>query len=116
VDLFVIPDKFDVVVSTLKERGFTRYWTKYDGKTPNFYRYGLTSEVGGKRVKVLMDLFLEDIPFIVIDGFKVTEPKYLLSLYGGTHASSDCMAVREASILIARGIDPVGRVELVRGT
>ena len=118
VDLFVIPNKFDVVVSTLKERGFTRYWTKYDGKTPNFYRYGVTSEIprDGKkiRVKVLMDLFLEEVPFITIGNFKVVEPKHLLSLYSGHHASSDCLAVRAASKLIARGIDPIGRLELVQ--
>ena len=118
VDLFVIPDKFNIVVSTLKERGFTRYWTKYDNKTPNFYRYGLTSEIPRDnkkiRVKVLMDLFLEEVPFIEINGLKIVEPKHLLSLYSGVHTSSDCTAVREASKLVARGISPVGRLEIIK--
>ena len=113
VDLFVIPNQFGTVVQILKDRGFTRFWTKYDGKTKNFYRYGATIKHGGSRVKVLIDLFLEEVPYITIDDIRVVEPKHLLSLYTMTHTSAECIAVQAASKLISRGINPVGRSELV---
>jgi hypothetical protein len=119
VDLFIHPNDFGQAIQKLKEAGFRRYWTKYDGITPNFYRYGLSSDIpfkdkpGSKRVKVLLDLFVENVPFRVVGGYKVVEPKYLLSLYGVKHASDYCWAVQAAKKLVAKGIDPVGRQELI---
>jgi len=111
VDLFVYPDKFNEVAQTIKSRGFHKYWTKF--WTPNFYRYGYAAFERGKRVKVLYDLFLREVPHIEVKGFKVAEPKFLLSLYGDIHMSSGSYAVRAAKILVARGISPVGRKELL---
>lgn len=118
MDIFVPPSKANDAISRLKSRGFMRYWTKYDG-TPGFYRYGKTSETSMpgkdnyKRVKVLVDLFIEEIPTIQLKGFKVVEPSFLLSLYGHKHASKACTAVKAATLLIQRGINPVGRNELI---
>ena len=114
VDIFVFPDKFQEAVGIMKSRGFNRYWTKYDGITPNFYRYGKTQKYDSKRVKILVDIFLEKVPYIEIDGFKIVEPKHLLTYYKTVHTSGGCIAVREARILVARGINPVGREELIK--
>lgn len=118
VDLFVEPEKANEVISIFKANGFNRHWTKYDGKTPGFKRYGKTEMQSEKRVKVLIDLFIErGIPFIEVpyegSSFYVVEPKTLLSYYKGPLQSSKCTAVKAASILVARGIDPVGRSELI---
>ena len=115
VDLFIFPNKFQDAISILKQYGFNRYWTKYDGTTPGFYRYGKTHMQEEKRVKVLLDLFIEDVPYIEIKGFKIVEPKYLLDLYYKTHSSKGCVAVVEARKLVARGIDPIGKKELIEG-
>jgi len=120
VDLFVIPEHFATVISILKAGGFTKYWTKYDGITPNFYRYGLSADIpfrdkpGSKRVKVLLDLFVENVPSIRFGGYAVVEPKYMLTLYGVKHASDYCWAVQQAKRLVARGISPEGRQELIQ--
>lgn len=113
LDLFVNPKDTGIVIATLKQNGFNRYWTKYDGKTPDFIRYGKSELLKEKRVKVLIDLFSKIVPYIEIKGYRITKPEYLLSLYGGIHTSHKCVAVRAASILIARGINPVNRNELV---
>lgn len=124
VDLFVIPERFAEVIAKLKARGFTRYWTKYDSPKTSFYRYGKSEEYDppGKQiapwmpmphVKVLLDLFVENVPSIRIGGFSVVEPSHLLSLYNTTHSSGKCVAVQAARILLARGISPVDRPELV---
>lgn len=126
VDLFVIPRMWPNVVSWLKSVGFQRYYTKYDNTTPGFYRYGKSEEYHppGKtvapwmplpHVKVLLDLFLEEVPFIMVRGFKVVEPKYLLSLYGVKHLSERCTAVKAARVIVSRGESPVGRPELLAG-
>jgi hypothetical protein len=114
VDLFVSPGDYASVVTTLRGRGFNRYWTKYDGITPRFYRYGSSVQHGGKQVKVLLDIFLEDVPSIEVGEFRVVKPAHLLTYYGRTHASARCWAVHQARILVARGIDPVGREELIQ--
>ncbi|MCK5018079.1 MAG: hypothetical protein KAS32_13565 [Candidatus Peribacteraceae bacterium] len=122
VDLFVVPEHFQMAMSILKSNGYNRYWTKYDGKTPNFMRYGkseirltdIDKEIEDQRhVKVLLDLFIEKCPFIEVNGFRLVEPKHLLSLYEHSHSSKFCVAVQEATILVARGINPIGREELL---
>jgi hypothetical protein len=111
IDLFAIPERSAEVFSDLKSMGFNQYWTKYN--TKNFYRYGKTAQRGGKRVKILIDLFIETVPFIDVNGFKVVEPKFLLSLYKTTHSSKNCTAVKNATELVKKGISPAGRKELI---
>lgn len=113
VDLFVFPKDTNEVIWKLKEQGLNRYWTKYDGKSKDFIRYGGTWHKNGKWLKILIDLFSRDVPFIKIGEFRVLEPTYLLSLYGDIHLSTKCWAVQAAKILVARGISPVGRKELL---
>jgi hypothetical protein len=116
VDIFVFPDQFSIVVAKLKELGFEKVWTKYDGISKDFYRYSLVGEPGDK---VLLDVFVQEIPYIQVEhllgSFNVVEPSYLLSLYEHTHTSKDCVAVKAATKLIAAGISPVGREELIGG-
>jgi hypothetical protein len=111
IDLFAIPMYSAEVFEALKELGFNRYWTKY--ATKNFYRYGKTEQYGSKRVKVLIDLFIGYVPFIVVNGYQVVEPPFLLKLYETTHSSKNCTAVKAATVLVRKGIDPVGRPELI---
>jgi hypothetical protein len=111
VDLFAIPSRSLEVFDKLKVLGFNRYWTKY--ATPNFYRYGKTVQKDEKRVKVLIDLFINEVPFIEVNGFKIVEPKFFLTLYESTHSSKNCTAVLNAAILVKKGINPVGRYELI---
>ncbi len=121
VDLFVMPEHTQTVLSILKGRGFTRFWTKFDGLDKNFMRYGMTSEIPTldpkkpKRVKVLLDLFIERVPYRAVGGFQVITPEALLPMYETKHASKECTAVKAATILVARGIDPLGRSELIDG-
>ena len=111
VDLFAIPERAGEVIEKLKEMGFRRYWTKYD--TANFFRYGRTVQYEGKRVKVLIDLFIGAVPSRKVGGFRVVEPAYLLTLYETTHSSKNCVAVKAATRLVKNKIDPVGCKELV---
>jgi hypothetical protein len=111
IDLFAKPERSQEVFAKLKELGFNRYWTKY--ATPDFYRYGKTAVRDTKRVKVLIDLFINEVPSITVNGFQIVEPTYLLTLYETTHSSKNCTAVKNANILIKKGINPVGRPELI---
>jgi hypothetical protein len=111
VDLFAIPSRSLEVFDKLKALGFNRYWTKY--ATPNFYRYGMTVQKDEKRVKVLIDLFINEVPFIEVNGFRIVEPKFLLTLYESTHSSKNCTAVLNAKELVKKGISPVGRYEII---
>lgn len=111
VDLFAIPEKSQEIFAKLKELGFNRYWTKYT--TKNFYRYGKTATRDNKRVKILIDLFINKIPFIKIGNYQVVDPVHLLPLYETTHSSKNCIAVINATKLIKNGINPIGRMELL---
>lgn len=111
IDLFALPKTSYEVFAKLKSMGYSQFWTKYN--TKNFYRYGQTIQKGEKRVKVLIDLYVEEVPFIKVNGYQIVEPKYLLSLYETTHSSKDCTAVKNATILVSHGQDPVGRYELI---
>ena len=122
VDLFIIPKWSSTVLGILKQNGYKKMWTKYDGLDPNFIRYG-NSIIRQKdrdkpleeqrNVKVLLDLFINEIEYIEVDGYKLVEPKKLLSLYETSHSSKECTAVQAAIILVKKGINPVGRNELI---
>ena len=108
VDILVRPNDFQEVVVRLKDRGFQKVWTKYDGISKDFYRYTKFDDV-----KTIIDLFVEDAPSIEIDGFNIVEPKTLLSFYKSKHTSEYCIAVQAARRLVAEGIDPTMRKELI---
>jgi hypothetical protein len=111
VDLFVTPGDFDSLRTRLIERGFKRVRTQHDNPSGNFYRF--TKAEGGSVGKVVFDVFLEEVPSIEVRGFRVVEPRTLLSFYPVRHTSDECVAVRAAKRLVARGISPVGRAELI---
>jgi hypothetical protein len=54
-----------------------------------------------------------DVPYQNIEGWKVVEPTFFLSLYGHIHSSDKCFAVQAAAQLIEQGVDPIGHVKLV---
>jgi hypothetical protein len=118
IDLFVEPRYVATVVSKLKHRQFERVWTRYD-KLPSeeeFRRYEklVSIDDGVKTIRVTVDFFVRDnVPHRNINGWNVIEPAYLLTLYRNIHGSDKCFAVRAAVKLIDKGIDPVGREELV---
>jgi hypothetical protein len=118
IDVFVVPHDVAQAVSTLQDRGFTKTWTKYDRlpSDESFRRYEKSVEsVGEKPVRVTVDFFVRDnVPCREIDGWRVVEPRYLLGLYSNIHSSDKCFAVQAAAKLLDRGIDPVGRTELVQ--
>jgi hypothetical protein len=60
----------------------------------------------------MLDLFIAEVPFVETQGFRVVEPKYLLSLYGAIHGSDQCFSVHIARRLVAQDINPVGRPEM----
>ena len=117
IDLFVHPSNVATVVSLLKSRDFAKAWTKYD-KLPSaedFRRYEKRVEMEGQSsVRITIDFFVrDDVPSRDINGWQVTDPSFLLTLYRKIHSSDKCFAVKAAIQLLDQGIDPVGRSELV---
>lgn len=117
IDLFVHPHEVTLAISKLKEAGFEKVWTRYD-KLPSdedFRRYEKTVNLPeGKTHRITVDFFVRNVPFIVCrGGFRVVEPKTLLSFYSNIHSSDKCFAVQAATRLLEAGIDPVGRPELI---
>jgi hypothetical protein len=117
IDIFVAPRDVAEVVGILQTRGFEKVWTRYDRLPSNedFRRYEKSVEHSDARpVRATIDFFVRnDVPCRSIDGWNVVEPQYLLSLYSDIHSSDKCFAVQAATKLIAKGIDPVGRAELL---
>lgn len=116
IDIFVKPTDVAEAIARFEARGFVRVWTRYDRlpSEEDFRRYEKVVEVEGKKpVRVTVDFFVKDVPSIEVNGYRVVEPKTLLSYYGNIHSSDKCFAVMAATKLLAKGIDPVGRPELV---
>ena len=117
IDVFVLPKNVASVVSVLKDRGFKKVWTKYDKhKSPeDFRRYEKIIAIDEDHTsRITIDFFVsEDVPCRKVKGWNVVEPEYLLGLYRNIHSSDKCFAVQAAVKLIAAGIDPVDRQELV---
>jgi hypothetical protein len=114
VDVFVAPANVGKLVALLKQRGYQKTWTRFDRlrSSQDFTRYTKAVERNGEAVKVMLDVFVGEVPSVEARGFRVVSPKFLLSLYGSKHGSGQCFAVRIASRLLAQGIDPVGRAEM----
>lgn len=109
IDVMVKPEQFEALRLALVLRGYQRQKTQWDNPSVGFYRFTLYYEGG----KVVYDVFLEDIPFIDINGFKVVEPNKLISLYGVKHTSEQCLAVQAARKLLKNNLSPVGSKELI---
>ena len=116
IDLFVAPPSLGALVGRLRSRGFDKVWTRHDGKpsAEDFRRYEKRVDgADGRSVKATIDLFVSDEPSIDVGGVRVVEPSRLLSFYGSIHSSSECFAVQAARLILAAGMSPVGRPELM---
>jgi hypothetical protein len=114
VDVFVAPAHVSKLIDILKRRGYEKSWTRF-GRLPDsqdFTRYTKIVEMKNEAVKIMLDVFIAEVPCVTVGEFRVVEPKFLLSLYGRKHGSDQCFAVRIASKLLAQGINPVGRPEM----
>ncbi len=115
IDLYVVPENFRLVLERLNSRGYQHIWSRFDRfSNEKSYRYEKFIE-GDETVKILIDLFLQrNVPFVEVNGFKIVEPKFLLSLYRiKVHSTDDCTAVMAARKLVAKGLNPIGRKELI---
>jgi len=112
IDMFVVPGEMADVIWSLKNNGYKRIWTQYDDPSSNFIRY----EKYEDEVKIIIDLFTADVPYLELDeDIKVVEPSVLLSYYDmKKHTTDDCVAVIEARKLLQRGAVVNGNKELVR--
>lgn len=109
VDLFVEPERFPELMQQLTERGFHRTWSRFDATSTHFYRYSkYVSDA-----KVILDVFVRKVPSVCVGGVNVVEPATLLTFYGDIHSTDDCVSVLAARQLLARGMSPIGRPELV---
>ena len=107
IDIYVFPNKFMELITFLKEKGYKKTRTKYDGIDKDFYRY-IKYEP-----KIILDVFVKEIPFIEVKGFNIVEPKFHLSLYEKTQTSKDCIAVKNAIKLIEKGISLIDHESLI---
>ena len=143
IDIFVYPHAFSALVGLLGERGYAKAWTRFDDPSREFIRFARYVEnacpncledavlaegqefacVGCNArwaaspcevVKVILDLFVETVPELVLaNGHRVVEPATLLTFYGDRHSSDRCVAVKAARVLVARGEAVVGHPSLV---
>jgi hypothetical protein len=112
VDIFVNYENVTTVIKLLMDNGFKKVPTKYDKLKNNndFRRYEKVVD----DFRVTIDFFIaRNISTRIIEGWTVVEPTQLLTFYRSIHTSDNCFAVMAADLLIKRGIDPVGREELV---
>jgi hypothetical protein len=113
-DVFVAPPLVAPLMALLAARGYERTWARFD-RLPSdvdFNRYTRVVDDHSEPVKVMLDLFVADVPHVEASGFRVVEPSFLLSQYGVRHSSDQCFAVRIARELVARGEDVAGHPEL----
>jgi len=113
IDVFVRPLDVPRLLDYLRIRGYTRVWTKYDRTSKDFYRYERVITFEERPIKVLLDIFVEAVPTVLVNGVQIVEPQHLLTLYSGRHSTDDCTAVKAARKLVAQKINPIGRPELV---
>lgn len=117
VDIFVNPIDVPLVMRILQKQGFEKVWTRYDMMPGNegFRRYEKTEMLfESKFFRVTIDFFeRKEIPTRKVRGWNIVEPVYLLGLYGSIHSGEQCWAVQASKELLAQGIDPLDREELV---
>lgn len=107
IDVYVKGDVVWEFVALLKEIGYEREHTKYDNLSP-FYRY--VRFVNNK--KVIFDVFVGDVPFVEVGGFKVVDPAHLVTLYHSIHGSGQCFSVALAREILAAGENPVNHPKM----
>ncbi|NET30078.1 hypothetical protein [Okeania sp. SIO1I7] len=98
----------------MKQQEYEKTWTRFD-RLPGsntFSRYTKIVPLAGETVKVMLDIFVEEVPTIKVNNFSVVEPKFLLSLYRIKHSSDRCFAVQIAHQLLQQGINPVRHPEM----
>lgn len=117
IDLFIHPKNVPQVMQVLLAENFQKVWTRYDHlpSEENFRRYEKIKLLDtGKEVRVTIDFFeSKEIEFIEVNGWKVVEPKTLLSFYSNIHSSDKCWAVQAAIKLIAKNKQVVGNNLLI---
>jgi len=126
-DIFVLPKNVPIVVEKLTHQGFKKVPTRFDHLKNNddFRRYekeqkpDLVMKAYYPKLfsdkKLIIDFFVrKDIRIRVLDnGWQVVDPEQLLSFYGNIHSSDNCFAVKAAAALLKKGLDPVGKQELM---
>ena len=120
IDLFVKPNFFGEFVEWLGLLGYTREHTKYDHLSP-FYRYSKMLRgrgCGSKSVtniekKIILDVFVQDVPSVKCKGFSIVEPSALASFYGKhnpdslLHGSGQCWSLALAKRIMEKGESPL---------
>lgn len=120
IDLFVKPTFLGDFVEWLNLLDYARDHTKYDGLSP-FYRYSkmLTGLACGKDEvktidkKVILDVFVQEVPSVNVDGYTIVEPAYLSSLYGKhdpdslLHGSGQCWSLAQATKVFMMNESPI---------
>lgn len=117
VDLHVPPERVSSVCMDLEELDFVKVPTRFDSKPSKeeFRRYEkVVSLPGEDPFRITIDFFVKVVPYRQIGDYRIMEPAELLKLYGKIHSSENCWAVSAARKLLARGIDPQGRPELIQ--
>lgn len=114
VDIFVKPENFAELITQLKQRGYDKTWTRFDRLpgSETFSRYTKIVQLDRETIKVILDVFVGNVPTVNVRIFTLVEPKFLLSLYGVKHSSDRCFAVKIASELLQQGINPIGHSEM----
>jgi hypothetical protein len=115
IDIFVEPQNVSLVIGILMSHGFDKARTIHDNKKNNddFRRY--EKVVSNPPFRITIDFFVrKDIQVVEVNGWKIVDPKQLLTFYSTIHSSGSCFAVQAASKLLARGISPIGRDELIQ--
>jgi hypothetical protein len=120
IDLFVKPNFLGDFVTWLNLLNYTRDHTKYDGLSP-FYRYStMLRGIGCTGTsatpidkKVILDVFVQDVPSVKVEGISIVEPQYLSSLYGKhdpdslLHGSGQCWSLAQATKVFAQDESPI---------
>lgn len=64
--------------------------------------------------KLVLDVYFQVVPSREVGGICVVDPPTLLKFYETTHTSKECWAVKAATKLVTKGVDPVGHSSLVK--
>lgn len=125
IDLFVKPEFIGEFVEWLGLLEYTREHTKYDHLSP-FYRYTKMLRgmgCGPKFVtniekKIILDVFVQDVPSVLCQSYSIVEPQTLASFYGQhnpdslLHGSGQCWSLHLAKRIMANGGSPLDNREM----